>query len=377
MSRHGSTRIAHERHRDFLADQVPWIKSLPFLAPGPARSRPREPRAPCPAPAHPGRPASCLGPPAPGWSMACWLPVSMAEAPEGHRPVRPRGRRARRRGPRRPSPDRARPTSTILGKADAADALDGGYLTTRQRHDPGRGAHGRAGRIGLVLAAAGLAARAGAALLLALPLLVCLRLRDREDDELRVGRNLRVDAARVAILLPGLQIADDQLAVDTLRRRRIREPEAVARQRRALDRLPRVVDVIGQRGQRPLAGLPPDVDRENERTATNAAPHKSDLRCHRWRINIPPLRVQSQSAVGESPLVRRPAAADPADQSTRRSAGIMPPHAPAASRRFCCTRLKSATVLSVWNCSVGGYNPPTSDPWTSAFRRKRPRRPRP
>ena len=161
------------------------------------------------------------------------------------------------------------PRRRFLGKADAADALDGGHLTTGQRHDPGRGAHGRAGRIGLVLAAAGLAARAGAALLLALPLLVCLRLRDREDDELRVGRDLRVDAARVAILLPGLQIADDQLAVDTLRRRRIREPDAVARQRRALDRLPRVVDVIGQR---PLAGLPPDVDRENRKDRDERRP---------------------------------------------------------------------------------------------------------
>ena len=47
--------------------------------------------------------------------------------------------------------------------------------------------------------------------------------------------------------LAGAQVADDELAVVTLRRRGVGEPLPVVRQPRALDRFPVVDDVVGQR----------------------------------------------------------------------------------------------------------------------------------
>ncbi len=62
-----------------------------------------------------------------------------------------------------------------------------------------------------------------------------LERRDGEDDELAVGGDDGVAAARLAELGIRLQVADDQLAVALLRRQRVDEPASVARDLRALD----------------------------------------------------------------------------------------------------------------------------------------------
>ena len=71
--------------------------------------------------------------------------------------------------------------------------------------------------------------------------------RDGEHDEPVVGRDDGVAAARLARLGAGLQVPDDQFAVAVLRRERVDEPGAVARDLRALDGLPPVVGVVGDR----------------------------------------------------------------------------------------------------------------------------------
>ncbi len=130
------------------------------------------------------------------------------------------------------------------------DALDGGDLSGGEGHDAAGGARRRVGpaapltgsapRPCCVLAAA-------AATRQPLLLFLCLRLRDRERHELRVRRERRVRSARMAKFLTRAQIADDELAVESLRRQRVREPFAVARQRRPLDRPPRIIGVVRER----------------------------------------------------------------------------------------------------------------------------------
>src|SRR5262249_35304648 len=81
------------------------------------------------------------------------------------------------------------------------------------------------------------------------------RLRDREDDEARVGRERRSRAARLLELLSAAQVAHDDLAVVALRRRGVGEPLPVVREARPLDRLPGVDDVVGERALGGNGGL--------------------------------------------------------------------------------------------------------------------------
>src|SRR6185369_13750973 len=113
-----------------------------------------------------------------------------------------------------------------LRKAEAADLLERLHLSVRQRHDAEPGA--RLARAAVAAAAASLSAlcglgaglRVGAGVRVrrVLALFFRLRLRDGEDDELRVGREGRRGAARVFEFLAGAQVADDELAVVPLRR---------------------------------------------------------------------------------------------------------------------------------------------------------------
>jgi hypothetical protein len=84
---------------------------------------------------------------------------------------------------------------------------------------------------------------------LRLPRLIDILLvrRHGKDDEAVVLRDQRLAAARRTDLCVRFQVADDELAVTVLRRQRVGEPDTVARQLRSLDRLPGIVDVVGDR----------------------------------------------------------------------------------------------------------------------------------
>ena len=97
---------------------------------------------------------------------------------------------------------------------------------------------------------------------------------------------LRIAPARRADLGVRLQVADDELAVAVLRRQRVGEPHAVGRQLRPLDRLPGVVDVVGDRllggrlrDDRRAEALRHERDGEPAATATSSL----FIRCSRFR----------------------------------------------------------------------------------------------
>ena len=140
------------------------------------------------------------------------------------------------------------PCRGLFGHGDTAHALDDGDLSGGEGHDAAGGSRRRVGPASprgfatplRVLAAAPAARQA-------LFFFFRLGLRDRERHELRVRSERRVRSARMAKFLTAAQIADDDLTVESLRRQRIREPFAVARQCRPLNRPPRIIRVVGER----------------------------------------------------------------------------------------------------------------------------------
>ena len=76
---------------------------------------------------------------------------------------------------------------------------------------------------------------------------LCLRRRDREDQELAVGRERGTVAARMPQFFAALEIAHDEFTIIALRSDGIREPLAVGRQPGAPNRPPVIERVVCQR----------------------------------------------------------------------------------------------------------------------------------
>ena len=279
----------------------------------------------------------------------------MAEEPEGHRPA-PRAPRAAAARAARPAIERD-PHRRLLGKADTADALDGGHLAARQQHDPGRGAHGRAGRIALVLAAASLT-RAPARR-------SCSRCRSSSAFDCAMVKTTNFASGVICGLMPRALLI---LSARTAGLRTISSPSTPcavcphmrARRRRATASFPGSSSTRRRRHKSaavPCSACPRMSTERIERTATNAAPHKSERRCNRWRVHHHTSRITKtcKSAGRERSLPWLPPsggshrAADAGYYGASRAGCIAP---------FLLRARIPATVLSVWNCQRAAIIPP-------------------